>query len=390
MLQGRRIASLLAVALFVALVPTVAHAAPPSNDLRESAVALTAPVDVTVDLAEATTSAGDPECYGSHRNIWFSVTTDKDQALLYQILDENFDHVAAVFGVNDDGSFTRLACDDYDDLRWEAEQGVTYLVMVGTYHDSLGGTARLKLLEQPGPRNDDIRLAQPVHNLPFHKRIDVFGATGQANDPDCYGGENSVWFSFTPKHDDNYVASTMGSSYNTAMGIYTGSVGGLKKVFCSEDTGRSDDVRSRFLGKKGTRYLIMVAAQGTWGTLDFSLQRVLQTKITLDGAGLVHSVTGAARVTGTFWCNEASRVRITGSLRQRHGAELTTWNFSVTRDCSRKTKSWSVVLAPEYDAFTPGEAALSASAYAWVAKENDASARSRLVSMSACRCEWGL
>ena len=98
-------------------------------------------------------------------------------------------------------------------------------------------------LGQAAPPNDDFDGATVIGAVPFTDTVDTAAATAAVDEPtDCDGGfgslPNSVWYRFTPAEGGPYEFSTEGSSYSTAVGIYTGSRGSLTLVSCfSEGAG---------------------------------------------------------------------------------------------------------------------------------------------------------
>ena len=111
------------------------------------------------------------------------------------------------------------------------------------------------------PDNDDILTPRVISGLPFSEYIDTSEATLAAGDPwpSCnfyYPAQGAtVWYQFTPAADGMVVASTVGSSYNTTLSVYTG--GSTGEIACRV---QNDPVG--FQVAAGQTYTIMIAAVG--------------------------------------------------------------------------------------------------------------------------------
>lgn len=76
---------------------------------------------------------------------------------------------------------------------------------------------------------------------PFEEvHVSTANATTDASDPGCsdvdfYG--HSVWYTYTPQGNvKTFDVDTAGSTYDTVLGVYTGSPGNLQEVDCDDDT----------------------------------------------------------------------------------------------------------------------------------------------------------
>ncbi len=75
-----------------------------------------------------------------------------------------------------------------------------------------------------------------------------------------------VWFTYTaPASGDVYI-STCGSSYDTAMGVYTGGCGALSQIACNDDSGpncASLQASVHLVATGGTTYYILAGGYGS-------------------------------------------------------------------------------------------------------------------------------
>ena len=148
--------------------------------------------------------------------------------------------------------------------------------------------------------------------------------------------------------------STAGSSYSTAVGIYTGSRGSLTQVSCfSEGAG--------LIAEAGVTYYIRVAdyfGQGG-GSLVFSARRgVTVDALTIDGTGLLDRASGSVTVSGSVTCSEPATVVLTIAIEQRRGQRVA----EAEVPCSDTRSTWSVSVPPFIGPFVPGRAQVSAQA----------------------------
>jgi uncharacterized repeat protein (TIGR01451 family) len=98
----------------------------------------------------------------------------------------------------------------------------------------------------PQPANDDFANALVISPLPYTDAQDTTLATTEANDPrfPCIAnnpptnwgqGWHSVWYVYTATVDGALHVDTLGSDYDTVLGIWTGSWGALANVGCDDD-----------------------------------------------------------------------------------------------------------------------------------------------------------
>lgn len=166
--------------------------------------------------------------------------------------------------------------------------------------------ARLSPAHAAPPANDSWHNPVVISSLPFtHNDTSIQEATSEVMvDPFLLcrtgnvsggGGAHTVWFQHTTGATGEYFnLNTAGSTYNTVIGVFTGSPSEFKMVTggCNDDGGTS--LTSRLAGlylEPDTTYTIVVAAFNTLlspGTLNFSMAvapryTVTKTADTADG-----------------------------------------------------------------------------------------------------------
>jgi hypothetical protein len=120
----------------------------------------------------------------------------------------------------------------------------------------------------------NLRDIKPPHNDIFANRITLSGksvtATGHNNGATLDAGEGdhtdhpggaSVWWSWTAPTSGQATITTLGSSFDTLLGVYTGNaIDSLKKIARNDDDPKHDTRTSRvtFSATKGTTYNIVV------------------------------------------------------------------------------------------------------------------------------------
>lgn len=135
------------IALLVA-APSVANAAPPSNDdLASPTVIAAIPFRDSLSTEEATTQAGEPggSCaFDPGGTVWYEFTPQSADIIRATTRGSDFDTVVAVWTREEPGQFTEVACDDQDAGGWTstadffADAGTQYLIQVGGWNNSFG------------------------------------------------------------------------------------------------------------------------------------------------------------------------------------------------------------------------------------------------------------
>jgi hypothetical protein len=124
----------------------------------------------------------------------------------------------------------------------------------------------------PGaPSNDLFANAVNISTPPYRRAQDVYQATVTGTDPvgaPLCGAANrsdTVWYRYTPLSSQLVSISTEGSTYDTILGVYTGTEGSLSLVACNDDIDGLHSIRTsalNFSATGGTTYRIMVAKFG--------------------------------------------------------------------------------------------------------------------------------
>lgn len=229
------------------------------------------------------------------------------------------------------------------------------------------------------PQNDDFNHATVIPSVPFTTSEDVGGATVASDDPFCVSRNQTVWFAFTPTRNMRLEANTVGSAYDTTLGVYSGARGALNQIGCNDDSGGTLQSTVRFDAIAGVTYYFEVSSFGPiiQGNLVFNLVPVLVPAplvITpsVTKFGTIDPTTGTATISGSISCTKQAFVTLSGQLKQTHGNTPITGFFSVFVPCDGIT-TWSATIQTavalfhgrSVALFTGGKADVSATATAF-------------------------
>lgn len=127
------------------------------------------------------------------------------------------------------------------------------------------------------PANDDFNDAIVINTPEYLNIQSTDGATRATDDPymGCYideAHEHSVWYKYTAPENGELWVSSIGSDYDTVLGVFTGRRGALTSVDCDDDGQGAQSILILQV-QRGVTYYIEVAGfgQGDTGTLEFEL-----------------------------------------------------------------------------------------------------------------------
>jgi lysyl endopeptidase len=125
------------------------------------------------------------------------------------------------------------------------------------------GTARVVLAPLVRPVNDDFASAAILNGASGQATGRNEGATPEGGQPELGGGAN-VWYAWTAPCSGTAIFDTVGSSFDTVLGAYLGSVvTNLTVLAVNDDSGGSLQSRVEFQATQGTTYRIAVDGFGT-------------------------------------------------------------------------------------------------------------------------------
>ncbi|SER26433.1 PKD domain-containing protein [Actinokineospora terrae] len=224
-----RLAVTAAVALAAAaLVPGTAHAAPPSNDDFDNAIAITLPFTEQVDPREATRAPDDPATCAQEvsASVWYSFTSPVDTTLALDF-HGGWAYTRVFTGTRGALSLVPRSCSGGSQIReLDASAGVTYYVSVAAYPWTAPFQFTAEALTPPA--NDHFANAEVISELPFTGTVKLAAATVEAGEPtatcDHNPGSPSVWYRYTPAVTGALVLSADAwADHNAVAAVYAGS-----------------------------------------------------------------------------------------------------------------------------------------------------------------------
>ncbi|MBI4760131.1 MAG: hypothetical protein ACOYYF_00345 [Chloroflexota bacterium] len=137
------------------------------------------------------------------------------------------------------------------------------------------GLDRPQAVYAAAPSHDDIANAKLIDNITYvDANVNTTEATprgdavpGDGSDPDnvgpCEGkylnvGNNTVWYRYTPTVQETISVDTIGTNYDEYLAVWTGTVGNLNLVACSDDN-YNGFAELSFIANPGVTYYIQAA-----------------------------------------------------------------------------------------------------------------------------------
>src|SRR5207248_977578 len=115
-----------------------------------------------------------------------------------------------------------------------------------------------QLVLPPAPANDNFAAAQIISGQSGNTTGTTVSATKETGEPNHAGnaGGASVWYSWTAPATGQATLTTAGSSFNTLLGVYTGSsVSSLTTVTLNDDaSGSTTTSQVSFAATSGVTY----------------------------------------------------------------------------------------------------------------------------------------
>ena len=215
--------------------------------------------------------AGDPG--GS--SVWFDWTPTESGPVEISSCYSGFDTLLAVYTGATMAGLTEVAANDDGTDPWcgSGSSSVVFRVTAGTTYrialDGKGGSAGwYELYMSDAAYNDDFADAA---GLGVTAEVDTGGtnlATKEAGEPNHAGdaGGASVWFKWTAPETGRYRIATCGSTFDSLLGVYTGSsLSGLTEEAAGDDgscVGGGDDAAIEIDATAGNRYWIAIDGKG--------------------------------------------------------------------------------------------------------------------------------
>lgn len=220
------------------------------------------------------------------KSVWWNWTAPSTGTVTVATATSNFDTTLGVYTGTAVGNLTKVAANDdvsgsvrTSRLAFAATANQTYRISVDGYGGATGEIAlQLQFTESPPLTGSDTFSSRTVL---VGANVTAAGtntsATIESGEPRNAGvtGGKSVWWSWTAPTSGSYSFSTSGSSFDTTLGVYTGSSVNSLVAVASNDDEKSSVVTSRlaFTAIAGTAYQISVDGyKGASGQIYLAIQ----------------------------------------------------------------------------------------------------------------------
>ncbi len=303
----------------------VATGLPPTNDACASAIALATTNTYVTGITSGATPDGTSSCDSVGNDVWYSVVVPAPNVgLAIDTCGSSMDTVVSVYS-GTCGALVPVNCND-DCGGAPCAATSSCLTLTGL----APGTYIIRVSDKGTPGLFQIRasLTIPVNDacsgaLPMNCGDTIAGTTiGATTDTltACPGpgsptgvtiaATGGVWYTITPATSQTLILSTLGTSFDTKIHVYTGSCAALTCVMANDDAFPSGlQSRVAFPAIGGTQYFVMVQPfSGTGGV--FTLAASCQTPPVNDDCAapsILAPVTGGS-VSGTTVGSSAANV----------------------------------------------------------------------------------
>lgn len=242
----------------------------PSNDNFVNAIELSGvSVSTTKSNDYGTNEVGEPAHanVAGGKSIWWKWTAPYSGSTSVSTSGTSFDTLLGVYTGSAVNALSVVANNnDFGGSKtsratFTATAGVTYLIAVdGVFASS--GTVRLNVTGfAPPPPNDNFVNAIVLPSSSASDTSNNLSATKEAGEPNHANnsGGKSVWWRWVAPADTMVTVNTIGSNYDSTLGIYTGSaVNALTLIVGDDDSGGSQASKVTFAAVAGTTYQIAV------------------------------------------------------------------------------------------------------------------------------------
>ncbi|MEX0726652.1 MAG: hypothetical protein WD065_10310, partial [Planctomycetaceae bacterium] len=227
----------------------------------------------------ATKQASEPNHAGNAggASVWWKWTASSTGQVQFDTFGSTFDTLLAVYTGSGVSILTLVAGnDDQFDMTsrvtFQAIAGTTYQIAVDGY-DAAQGDITLHLSTPPA--NDHFANRAVINGSSVNLTATNSGASKEVSETDHAGknGGSSVWWTWTASASGHVQIDTLGSDFDTLLGIYTGNaLGSLVQVVSNDDYFEQTSMVT-FNAVAGTTYQIAVDGfDGVQGNISLQLR----------------------------------------------------------------------------------------------------------------------
>lgn len=238
---------------------------PPANDAFYAATTLTgSPVTATGSNRGGSKEPGEPSHAGNvgGHSAWWSWTAPDARTYSVSTTGSSIDTLLAVYTGSAVNALTLVAQNDdvvsgviTSRVNFTSVAGVTYLIAID---GKAGASGNLALEIAAPPANDDFAGRLTVVNSATGTNMGASKEIGEPNHAGNVGGA-SIWWTWTAPSTGAWEINTQGSSFDTLLGVYTGSaINGLTTVAGNDDGGAGLSSKVSIVATAGMVYQIAV------------------------------------------------------------------------------------------------------------------------------------
>ena len=295
------------------------------------------------------------------KSVWYSWTAPSSGSATIGTAGSSFDTVLAVYTGSSLGALTAVASNDNrttgvtdSQVTFQAVAGTLYRIAVDGKSGASGSITITGSLTGASVVNDAFASAIACTGTSFTVTGSNVGATKQAGEPSHAGqaGGKSIWYSWVAPAAGKLTLATAGSSFDTLLGVYTGSAVNSLKAIASNDDVSSIDRTSKvtFSAVSGTKYWIAIdgyaAASGSVklaGTFATTKVLAAPTGVTAqqDSAGRVQFAWQPVAGAGSYEVVLSSGSNVMASGKVTATTAKTVGTFSRSLPLTVAVRAWS-------------------------------------------------
>jgi hypothetical protein len=260
---------------------SLAFSQPPNDDFANAFTISGFPASVQGTNINSTVEPNEPT-HDDHipaRSVWWKWTAPDARSVAVSTDGSSFDTVLGIYRGATLSDLERVTSND--DISGEsraseavflAQTGETYFVAVDGPPDNFG-TVKLRITSNEPPGNDSFSTRSNLTGIVQQVTSSNLRATREPSEPglsftnslsevDAAFSGSTVWWEWTAPRDGRLHIDTLGSDFDTRLGVYTGvTLSNLARVAAHDDVNRQLDQRTsvvEFDVVSGVRYLIQV------------------------------------------------------------------------------------------------------------------------------------
>jgi hypothetical protein len=224
---------------------------PPANGILSKAIAVAVlPSRLTGNNRNAPSEKDETKasCGSDGMNaIWWKYTPAKDVVLLIDPSESSFSPIVTVSS-GSEHPLTELGCyvkSEEEESKQPKELGIglaggeTYFIRVSG-KNAEEGDVKLALRAGIPPKNGKVANSTPILTFPYQATSNNLGAIAEKDLTALSCGsdvKNSIWWKYTARENGLLKVTTEGTTFDTVMGIWTGTGKPETEIACNDDAG---------------------------------------------------------------------------------------------------------------------------------------------------------